>query len=64
LRNLYFGGEHRNRLFMARGYGIFALYANAHGAPTGMSRWRKRRQPLTERSHKPALSTAVRAAGV
>jgi gluconolactonase len=32
--NLCFGGEHRNRLFMACGHGLFALYADAQGTPT------------------------------
>jgi gluconolactonase len=30
--NLCFGGQHRNRLFMACGKGLYALYVNAYGA--------------------------------
>ena len=30
--NLCFGGRHRNRLFMACGHGLYALYVNAQGA--------------------------------
>jgi len=30
--NLCFGGRQRNRLFMACGHGLYALYVNAQGA--------------------------------
>jgi gluconolactonase len=30
--NLCFGGRHRNRLFMATGHGLYALYVNTRGA--------------------------------
>ena len=30
--NLCFGGRHENRLFMACGHGLYALYVNARGA--------------------------------
>ena len=33
--NLCFGGRHRNRLFMACGHGLYALYVNTQGAPGG-----------------------------
>ncbi len=29
--NLCFGGTHRNRLFMACGHGLYALYVNTQG---------------------------------
>ena len=31
--NLCFGGEHRNRLFMAAGTSVYALYVNTQGVP-------------------------------
>ena len=33
--NVCFGGRHRNRLFMATGRGLYALYVNTQGAPGG-----------------------------
>jgi gluconolactonase len=33
--NVCFGGRNRNRLFMATGRGVYALYVNAQGAPGG-----------------------------
>ena len=33
--NLYFGGRHRNRLFMAASHSLYALYVNTQGAPGG-----------------------------
>jgi gluconolactonase len=33
--NLCFGGTHRNRLFMAAGRSVYALYVNTQGAPGG-----------------------------
>jgi gluconolactonase len=33
--NLCFGGRHRNRLFMACGHGLYALYVNTRGAAGG-----------------------------
>ncbi|GAA4325277.1 SMP-30/gluconolactonase/LRE family protein [Pigmentiphaga soli] len=31
--NVCFGGRHRNRLFMAAGHGLYALYVNTQGVP-------------------------------
>ena len=33
--NVCFGGRHRNRLFMACGHALYALYVNIQGAPGG-----------------------------
>lgn len=33
--NVAFGGRHRNRLFMAAGHALYALYVNAQGATPG-----------------------------
>jgi gluconolactonase len=33
--NLCFGGTHRNRLFMACGHGLYALYVNTQGVKGG-----------------------------
>lgn len=33
--NVCFGGRHRDRLFMATGRGLYALYVNTQGAPGG-----------------------------
>jgi gluconolactonase len=33
--NVCFGGRHRNRLFMAGGHALYALYVNAQGVPGG-----------------------------
>jgi gluconolactonase len=33
--NVCFGGRHRNRLFMACGHGLYALYVNTEGATIG-----------------------------
>jgi gluconolactonase len=33
--NVCFGGRHRNRLFMATGRGLYALYVNTQGTPGG-----------------------------
>lgn len=33
--NLCFGGRHRNRLFMATGHGLYALYVNTQGVAGG-----------------------------
>jgi gluconolactonase len=33
--NLCFGGPHRNRLFMACGHGLYALYVNTQGVKGG-----------------------------
>jgi gluconolactonase len=33
--NVCFGGRQRNRLFMAAGHALYALYVNVQGAPGG-----------------------------
>jgi gluconolactonase len=33
--NVCFGGRHRNRLFMAAGHALYALYVNVQGAAGG-----------------------------